>query len=166
MSMILICISSSKMHNKWKKMWGKNEHLSILFSFDWRIPHFNSPRVEGAGPRLLCRWDKAILSAGSCCMALITSSHSCSYTTTSLHKSIIYGSCFPKIGVRKASGVLDGESTDGTSFPISLACLGLYHHHNDQGTQRSHPLFCPIFSLWMLRAEFLKICKNGTNTAY
>lgn len=76
--------------------------------------------------------DTAICPEGSYCRLLITSSHSRSYTSTSPHKFIIYGNCFPEISIRKARAALDGESMDCTSSHISVACQGLPSSENQK----------------------------------
>lgn len=52
---------------------------------------------------------------GHCFTFSVTSFHGWSHTSASLYKSIIYGSCFPKIDSRKARAALNAESMD--SFP-------------------------------------------------
>lgn len=106
--------------------------------------------------------DTATCPEGSYCMPLIISFHSRSYISSSPHKSIIYSSCFIEISIRRAIQ-LWMESQQTTHLLIFLQLAQGYHH---QGTRKSQSLFCHIFSLCMLRAEFSKICENRTHAAY
>lgn len=147
-------------------MWRKNKQNTFYFPLPYDSLVSILPMQKGQALGCHVTHIQQPWPAGRGCTFSVASSHHCWYTSASPHKSIIYGSCFPKIGIRKARAVLNADSKGYTSVHIFIACLGFYRHHNNQGAWRSQWLFGHILSLWMFREEILKLCVQETNTTY
>lgn len=108
------------------------------------------------GPPCLVPHTAQLHSLGSYFMLSTTSSPRRSSTSVSLHKSIIYSSCFPKIGTRKAPEQTQMQTVSCTSLHVFLAHLGFHHHHADQGMGRKE-LLLSNFPLLDTQSRAVKI---------
>lgn len=165
MSTRLICIYSFQSHREGQMWGGKHQKCPIFFCLG--NPWFqSSPHVRG--PLSL----SATLAQQSCPMGCyyrrsITRFHGWSEVSASLHKSIIYASCFPKIGIMKAPEQIWMLILWSVCHFIFLSLPGFYHPLSKQRTCRSEILFCQIFSFWILWTKLFKnIQARGTNAAY